>query len=337
MKQTFPINPGDTSVTVETLTVFTGSATPPPPTNKIPVVKAGVDQAIVLPTNSVNLTGSATDPDTGGTISAYLWEKRSGSGEIESPNSQNTKITGLQAGSSVFRLSAIDNTGASGFDDVIINVSATTPPVPPAGYTVTYRNGFDKPTDLTDNNGQYGNGFVTTAAGTFVTGPGAFRSRPANVSNGCRSEWQSGSNSQNPSEGAIEYDCKYDYIVQGNCHSLQWHPSTGGGSASPGLWHEGGKFVWYNWKNGGNSRYATGFTIPKGKWMHFRVEYKFGGSGYIRHFVDGVKIFEKTGIQVGDDSGFYLKLGFNGNFDGNLSEATKSDITYDNLVIYKKS
>lgn len=330
MKQLFQIPAGSTTVEIETLDPkFSGTTPPPPPTNKIPVVKAGVDQAIVLPANSVNLTGSATDPDTGGTISAYLWEKRSGSGEIESPNSQNTKITGLQAGSSVFRLSAIDNTGASGFDDVIINVSATTPPPPPAGYVETYRNGFDKMSDLTDNNGQYGNGKISTSV--TKNSPGSFYSIPANVSSGIRSEWQSSGSSQNPTEGAIEYDVNYEVIVGSNGHSLQWHPSTSGGGGSPRLEHEGGKINILNWINGGNQSHPTGYTIPKNVWLHVRCEFKFGSSGYFRLFIDGKLIGSWNG-QVGDNSGHYLKLGWN----SWGSDGINSRIYYDNLVIYRK-
>lgn len=335
MKQTFPINPGDTSVTVETLTVITGSATPPPPpTNKIPVVKAGTDQAIVLPANSVTLTGSATDPDTGGTISAYLWERLSGSGDISSPNSQNTKITSLKAGVSVFQLTAIDNLGASGKDQVAINVSTVTPPPPPPtpGYTETFRTGFDTMADiLYGGNGQYGNGKISNTI--FKTGPGSFASIPANVSSGIRSEVQYGGSQQNNEEGYCEWDVYYETITQDNCHSFQFHPDTSGGSASPGLWHINGKFNWVNWKNGGNTEHGTGITIQKNKWYHLRIEYKFGSNGYFRFFIDGVLNSggSWTG-QVGDNSGHYVKIGYNG-FN---SDSMQSRIFYDNFSVGKK-
>lgn len=304
--------------------IVTFSAGEPAPNEK-PIVNAGANISIVLPTNSVQLKGSATDPD--GTISALIWE---GPGTIANPNSATTNVTGLTAGSHLFKLTAIDNTGASVSDDMIVMVNAATPPPPPAGYELVYTNGFNKTSDLTDNNGQYGNGVVTTAQKT--EGAASFYSKPANVSGGTRSEWQSSGNTQNPTEGAIEYDVFYEKAIPNNGHSLQWHPNTGGGSASPGLWHVGGKFVWNNWKGGSNTSHETGETIPTNKWLKMRIEFKFGSNGYFRHYMDTKLICEWKG-QVGDGSGQYLKVGYNG-WDGN---SMSSRIYYDNLRIYKKS
>lgn len=311
-------------------------------TNKSPVVNAGTAQTITAPASSVTLKGSATDAD--GSISSYLWTKVSGpsGGNIASPNSATTNVTSLIVGTYVFNLKATDNKGATGNATVTITVKSATTTTPPptttnppstAGYTLVYQNGLNTMSDINNTN-QYGNGTISTT--NYVTGPGAFRSRPANVSAGIRSEVELSGSLYNPTEGAIEYDVRYDYVVKGYCHTLQWHPNTSGGSASPGLWHVGGKFVWYNWKNGGNTTYATNFTIPQGQWMHFRVEYKFGSSGYIRHYINNQLVLDKSNIQVGDGSGQYLKVGFNGGFDGNTNEAMKSDILYDNLKIYKK-
>ena len=44
--------------------------------NIAPTANAGIDQSIKLPTSTVTLSGSGTDPD--GTISAYRWTKISG-------------------------------------------------------------------------------------------------------------------------------------------------------------------------------------------------------------------------------------------------------------------
>src|SRR4029079_2018924 len=44
--------------------------------NVAPTANAGPDQTITLPTNSVSLSGSGTDPD--GSISSYSWTKISG-------------------------------------------------------------------------------------------------------------------------------------------------------------------------------------------------------------------------------------------------------------------
>jgi hypothetical protein len=63
-----------------------------------------------------------------------------------------------------------------------------------------------------------------------------------------------------------------------------------------------------------------------------RLEYKFGSAGYLHWFIDGVEKLNANNIQVGDGSGQYLKVGYNG-WDGN---SANSRIYYDNLKVYKK-
>jgi len=91
--------------------------------NVPPTANAGIDQNIMLPLGTVNLTGSGSDSD--GTIASYAWSQISGpSATIVSPTSQNTAITGLtSAGTRVFRLTVTDNLGATGTDDVSIIVN----------------------------------------------------------------------------------------------------------------------------------------------------------------------------------------------------------------------
>lgn len=314
-----PIPAGSTEVEV----TFP-SAEPTP--NEKPIVNAGANISIVLPTNSVQLKGSATDPD--GTITAYIWE---GPGTIATPNAATTNVTGLTAGSHTFILTAIDNSGASVSDDLTVMVNAATPPPPPAGYTLVYTNGFNTMTDLTNNNGQYGNGTISTSQKT--EGAGSFYSRPENVSSGIRSEWQSSGNTQNPDEGAVEWDMMFEKIIANNGHCFQFHPDTSGGSASPGLWFVDGSLVWNNWKGGTNTSHKTGIKPALNKWYKMRIEFKFGSNGYFRFYVDGVlnNGGSWTG-QVGDNSGHYLKCGYNG-WDDN---SANSRIYYDNLRIYKK-
>ena len=96
--------------------------------NTLPIANAGTDISITLPTSSVTLSGSGTDTD--GTIASYAWTKLSGSGTITSPSSASTTITGLTAGTSVYRLTVIDNSGGTAADDVNIVVAAA-PNIPP--------------------------------------------------------------------------------------------------------------------------------------------------------------------------------------------------------------
>jgi hypothetical protein len=100
--------------------------------NLAPVARAGTDQSIMLPANSVTLDGSASsDPD--GSISAYAWSKVSGpaSGNITTPNTASTTVTGLVQGSYVFRLTITDNDGAKATDDISVTVNAATTNIAP--------------------------------------------------------------------------------------------------------------------------------------------------------------------------------------------------------------
>ena len=95
---------------------------------------AGINQNIMLPANSVTLSGSGTDAD--GTIVSYSWTKLSGPAAIiVSPSSAATSITGLVMGVYTFQLEVTDNNGAKGTDIITITVSgaANTPPVAFAG------------------------------------------------------------------------------------------------------------------------------------------------------------------------------------------------------------
>ncbi len=98
------------------------SSTPGP--NQPPVANAGPNQTIVLPASTVTLSGSGTDPD--GTITAYGWIKVSGpNATIASPSSANTNVTGLVAGTYVFRLTVTDNLNATATSDVTITVNTS--------------------------------------------------------------------------------------------------------------------------------------------------------------------------------------------------------------------
>jgi hypothetical protein len=99
---------------------------PAPAQNKAPSAAAGVDQSIILPTDTATLNGTATDDD--GTINTYAWTKVSGpeGGTLATPDAASTKVTGLQEGSYVYRLTVTDNEGATATDDVTITVTVIT-------------------------------------------------------------------------------------------------------------------------------------------------------------------------------------------------------------------
>ena len=91
--------------------------------NQAPTANAGSNQTITLPTSQVSLSGTAYDND--GTIVSIFWTKiAGGSASITNPTSLSTTVTGLTLGSYVFRLTATDNSGATGSSDVTITVSS---------------------------------------------------------------------------------------------------------------------------------------------------------------------------------------------------------------------
>lgn len=114
----------DLATASDTLTI---TVNPAPPANVAPTAHAGVDQSITLPTSTATLSGTATDTD--GSISAYSWTKISGpgSGAITSPNNNVTGLTALVQGVYVFRLTATDDDGATGTDDITVTVNAEPP------------------------------------------------------------------------------------------------------------------------------------------------------------------------------------------------------------------
>jgi hypothetical protein len=107
-----------------TLADFTGTETPG---NIAPSAYAGVNQTVTLPMNFVTLSASGSS-DADGTIASYAWTKVSGTGgTIASPSSSSTNVTGLVQGTYVFRLTVTDDDGATGTDDVTVNVLPETP------------------------------------------------------------------------------------------------------------------------------------------------------------------------------------------------------------------
>lgn len=90
------------------------------PTNLPPEADAGPSQTINSPASGVSLSGSGTDPD--GFIVGYKWVSDTGQGNIISPNSAATSVTGLSVGTYSFTLTVTDNGGLTGSDYVKIIV-----------------------------------------------------------------------------------------------------------------------------------------------------------------------------------------------------------------------
>lgn len=99
------------------VTVYPGTTT-----NAPPVVSAGVDAVVTLPTNEVYIQGSASDPD--GSIVSYRWMKVSG-GPVGMTNTGASRLRAynLLEGSYTFRLTVSDDKGAVKYDDVVVTVT----------------------------------------------------------------------------------------------------------------------------------------------------------------------------------------------------------------------
>jgi hypothetical protein len=89
--------------------------------NELPVVTGGPDRVIRLPHNSVELQGKASDKD--GSIVSYHWTKTyGGKANVSGSNSSKIRLSGLQRGAYIFRLTAKDNQGGVRHDYVKVTV-----------------------------------------------------------------------------------------------------------------------------------------------------------------------------------------------------------------------
>lgn len=95
---------------------------------------AGPDQTLRPLSTQTTLSGTTTG--ISGFVIYYSWTKLSGSGNIVSPTSATTDITGLDVGSATFRFTATNNTGQTAYDDVDIVVLPAGPQlnIPPIAY-----------------------------------------------------------------------------------------------------------------------------------------------------------------------------------------------------------
>jgi gliding motility-associated-like protein len=99
--------------------------------NAPPTVDVGPDIMILSPSDSVTLSGSATDPD--GTIATLRWSKISGPSNflMTDPNVATVAVTSLVPGVYVFQMEAIDDHGGAGTDEVVITVGEETSNIAP--------------------------------------------------------------------------------------------------------------------------------------------------------------------------------------------------------------
>ena len=142
--------------------------------NQPPVANAGRDTTIILPNNSVMLSGSGSDPDPNGFIRTYLWTQVSGPTEIkiDAPSKPQTQVSGLVQGDYQFSLRVTDNNRATDEDNVTIKVSPfnNKPPTADAGSERI----ITLPSNSTTLNGRASDpdGTEVSVRWTKISGPG---------------------------------------------------------------------------------------------------------------------------------------------------------------------
>lgn len=100
------------------------------PVKRYPVALAGDDKIVMLPADSVLLSGGGTDLD--GTIVKYSWNKISGPSSfvIVNSNAAVTKVINMVLGVYVFELIVTDNDGLSRKDTITVYVINSCPCAP---------------------------------------------------------------------------------------------------------------------------------------------------------------------------------------------------------------
>ena len=107
-------------------------ATRPVTINKVPLVNAGRDTALILPTGTLYLNGVVYDAD--GSVNKTTWTQVSGPAELVmgGQSTLHFKASNFKYGTYVFRLTVTDDQGGVGQDDVTVKVTSSVNIVPVA-------------------------------------------------------------------------------------------------------------------------------------------------------------------------------------------------------------
>lgn len=160
-------NSGATAFDEVIVTVIASTA------NQLPLVNTGNDREVFLPTNSIVISSTVSDPD--GTISTYAWTQVSGPAALLS-NTNTNALTALNLleGTAVFRLTVTDNDGGSSFDEVSVIVHPSTVNQAPAANAGSNRI-IQLPTNALNltGTGTDADGTIASYAWIKVSGPQA--------------------------------------------------------------------------------------------------------------------------------------------------------------------
>lgn len=313
--------------------VYVDTCLAPPHQNQPPTANAGQDKTITLPINSISVIGSGTDPD--GTIVGYVWTKISGGTVTISGNSTATlTLTNLVAGVYDFKLTVIDDQGATGSDDFVLTVNPTTTTTG----NVVYKNGFETSADIDPfDTEQFTNAKIITGgvSGNCID----FKVVKGQISThgGFRDEIQLPEKyTLSNTAIVIEFDMKVVSLDNGTGLCEQDHGETTGTSGQNSMWIKAGKYQGQlnNIGTAGSSNtYGPNtLSVQLGVWVHVKQEvfYSTGTNGYLRYYIgDMSKPYWSFTGKTCDGSGQYQKLGIN----WFASPSSNVEIYYDNLVI----
>jgi hypothetical protein len=116
----------DVTVTMTSTSTSGGTTTSPTPTvTGAPIANAGANQSIPISWNYFPLINATLSTDPDGWVKSFHWTKVSGPSSyfIVDPNAGKTKVTGLVAGTYVFRVTVTDNENKTATDDVTITMT----------------------------------------------------------------------------------------------------------------------------------------------------------------------------------------------------------------------
>ncbi len=117
--------------------------------NKAPIARAGSDRTLVLPANTIDIQGTADDPD--GKVASFRWTQLSGAAaSLSGTNTSRLRASNLREGSYIFQLTVTDDDGASRSDKMLVSVK---------------RSGTNPPDDGTDDGPSSGNSLPFAYAG----------------------------------------------------------------------------------------------------------------------------------------------------------------------------
>ncbi len=144
------------------------------PENQAPVVNAGADQSITLPSNAT-LNGTVTDDGwPRGSSVSIIWSKISGAGTVNftNPSSATTTASFSEAGTYVLRLTANDSQLSASDDVSVIVIPENHAPTANAGpdQTITLPNQATLNGSVSDDG--LPSGSTLTSLWSKVSGPG---------------------------------------------------------------------------------------------------------------------------------------------------------------------